>query len=84
MAGEVTIARESRANPINSTGRAKKVPKGGRLNYDDDIVAVYDAQGKEVERGIYDESAYKGEDMKWNERDGNYDLRYGYKMVVKK
>lgn len=60
-----------------------KVPKGGHLNYDDDEISVYDDKGREVERGIYDDSSYKGEDMKWNERDGNYDLRHGYKLVVR-
>ena len=61
-----------------------RVPRGGHLNYDDDEVAVYDDKGREVERGIYDYSAYKGENMRWNERDGNYDLRHGYKMVVRR
>ena len=86
MAAEVTIAKEGGVNPINAKGQARlqKVPSGKKLEYEDDTVVVYNAKGQEVEREIYDYSAYKGEDMTWNERDGNYDLRYGYKMVVRK
>lgn len=87
MAGEVSIARERRANPINSTGRAMKVPKGRRLNYDDDIVTVYDEKGKKVSEGMWDYSPYNNDEtyetMKWDDTAKNYKLAHGYRMVVK-
>ena len=61
----------------------KKVPSGKRINYDDDIVAVYDDKGKKVYEGMLDYSPYQLDDSKWNEKDKNYDLPKGYKMVGK-
>ena len=61
----------------------KKVPKSDRGFYDDSHVTVYNENGKVVESGMWDYSAYRDEPTKWNERDGNYDLRNGYKLVIK-
>lgn len=61
----------------------KKVPGGKRINYDDDIVEVYDNKGKKVYAGILDDTPYKDEDYRWNDKDKNYDLPHGYKMVGK-
>lgn len=61
----------------------KKVPSGKKVSYDDDIVAVYDDKGKKVYEGMLDYSPYQLDDSKWNEKDKNYDLPKGYKMVGK-
>lgn len=63
--------------------RSKKVPKSDRGFYDDSHVTVYNEKGEVVESGMWDYSSYRDETTKWNERDGNYDLRNGYKLVVK-
>lgn len=63
--------------------KVKKVPGGKRINYDDDIVEVYDNKGKKVYAGILDDTPYKDEDYRWNDKDKNYDLPHGYKMVGK-
>lgn len=80
----IQTAQRQRTGTERVQQKLVKVPKGKRLSYDDDEIVVYDDKGREVERDIYDNSVYKGEDMRWNERDGNYDLRHGYKMVVRK
>ena len=80
----IQTAKRQRTGTERLQQKLVKVPKGKRLNYDDDEIVVYDDKGREVEHDIYDNSVYKGEDMRWNERDGNYDLRHGYKMVVRK
>lgn len=60
-----------------------KVPSGKKVSYEDDIVAVYDDKGKKVYEGMLDYSPYQLDDSKWNEKDKNYDLPKGYKMVGK-
>ena len=66
-----------------TTPKNSKVPGGKRVNYDDDLVEVYDDRGKKVYSGILDDTPYKDEDYRWNEKDKNYDLPHGYKMVGK-
>ena len=90
MAKEAVIAREggvkgleSRNAVSSSTRRPSKVPKSDRGFYDDSYATVYNDKGKVVERGLWDNSAYRDEQIKWNERDGNYDLPRGYKIVLK-
>lgn len=61
----------------------KQVPSGKKINFDDDVVEVYDASGHKVYSGILDNTSYKDEDYKWNDKDKNYDLPHGYKMVGK-
>ena len=58
-----------------------KIPHGKRINYDDDIVVVYNEKNEIVEKGMVDYSAYKDEPYTWNEKGGYYDLPHGYKMV---
>ena len=57
------------------------VPAGSRINYEDDIVAVYNEKGELVEKGLFDYSCYKEEHAKWDEKAGNYILPHGYRMV---
>lgn len=66
-----------------ATVTPEKVPAGERINYEDDLVEVYDDKGKQVYHGILDYCPYKDENYKWNEADKNYDLPQGYKMVGK-
>ena len=66
-----------------TTPKNSKVPGGKRVNYEDDFVEVYDDKGKKVYSGILDDTPYKDEDYRWNEKDKNYDLPHGYKMVGK-
>jgi hypothetical protein len=70
-------------NVSNKKATKKKVPSGKKVSYDDDIVAVYDDKGKKVYEGMLDYSPYQLDDSKWNEKDKNYDLPKGYKMVGK-
>jgi len=69
-------------------GRSAKIPKGKKLNYDDDIVTVYDEKGKKVSEGMWDYSPYNNDEtydtMKWDDTAKNYKLANGYRMVVKK
>lgn len=83
--GEVKVARESSAKALNSvrSSRKAKVPKSDTHFYDDSFVTVYNERGQVVEREMWDYSVYRGEPMTWNEKDKNYDLRNGYKLVVK-
>lgn len=62
---------------------AVKIPSGNKVSAEDDYVEIYDASRKKVYSGILDYSPYKDEDYKWNEKDKNYDLPQGYKMVGK-
>lgn len=96
MAQEVTTARERSLTRNTSnvergevrTGRSAKIPKGKELNYDDDIVSIYDDKGKKVSEGMWDYSPYNNDDtydtMKWDDTAKNYKLAHGYRMVVKK
>jgi hypothetical protein len=70
-------------NVSNKKATKKKVTSGKKVSYDDDIVAVYDDKGKKVYEGMLDYSPYQLDDSKWNEKDKNYDLPKGYKMVGK-
>ena len=79
---------ELKKEKLMATQSQKKTPKnrvpgGKRINYDDDIVEVYDNKGKKVYTGILDDTPYKYEDYRWNDKDKNYDLPHGYKMVGK-
>ena len=58
-----------------------KIPHGKRINYEDDVIVVYNEKNEIVEKGIVDYSAYKDEPYTWNEKGGYYDLPHGYKMV---
>ena len=58
-----------------------KVPGGNRIHFEDDLIEVYNEKGERVESGLYDYSVYRREERKWNEKDQNYDLPHGYKMV---
>jgi len=62
------------------------IPKGNKVEFEDDIVSVYDAKGKKVYHGILDYCPFKDDfdDYgKWNEKNKNYDLPSGYVLVGK-
>ena len=58
-----------------------KIPYGKRINYEDDVVLVYDNKGNIVYKGIVDYCPYKDDPYTWNEAGGYYDLEQGYKMT---
>ena len=64
-------------------GRAgqRAVPSGNRVMYEDDLVEVYDAKGNLEYSGMLDYTDYKNDTARWNDKDKNYDLPNGYKMV---
>ena len=66
--------------PVTAVDRVR-VQKGFRIDYEDDEVEVYDNTGKIVYSGMLDYTDYKYENAKWNDKDKNYDLPNGYKMV---
>lgn len=61
------------------------IPKGNRVEFEDDIVSVYNgANGKIVYHGILDYCPFKDDfdDFgKWNDKNKNYDLPSGYVLV---
>lgn len=46
--------------------------KTKRIQYDDDMVVVYDKDGKEVYKGLEDYDPYKDENWRWNDALGGY------------
>lgn len=85
--GKITVARKNgsvkKTNEKHKETKAAKVPSGHRIHYEDDLVEVYDDKGKKVYSGLFDYCDYKDENYKWNEKDKNYDLPHGYKLVGK-
>ena len=83
-----TDRAHGRATLPAQNGRAAKIPKGKKLNYDDDIVSIYDDKGKKVSEGMWDYSPYNNDEtydsMKWDDKAGNYTIARGYRLVVKK
>lgn len=78
------LAKELDKKKQSSKSEKKaKVPSGHRIQYEDDLVEVYDDKGKKVYSGLFDYCDYKDENYKWNETDKNYDLPHGYKLVGK-
>ena len=57
-----------------------KIRHGKRIDYEDDVVLVYDDKNNIVYQGIVDYCPYKDEPYTWNEQGGYYELPYGYKM----
>lgn len=86
--GGRTDRAHGRATLPAQNGRSAKVPKGKNLNYDDDIVAVYNEKGKKVSEGMWDYSPYRTDEtydtMKWDDTAKNYKLPNGYRLVVRK
>jgi len=62
---------------------AVKVPKGIKLVDEDSWVEIYDKNGKKVKEEFFADLGFDP-DEKWNEKDGNYDIKGGGKMVVTK
>ena len=58
-----------------------KVPHGKRIDYEDDVVVVYNERNEIVYKGTVDYCPYKDEPYTWNKNGGYYDLRNGYRMV---
>ena len=61
--------------------KTNRIPKGKRINYEDDLVRVYNDKGGIDYEGMFDYCPYKYDDYKWNEKEGCYDLPHGYKMI---
>lgn len=57
------------------------ITKGKRIQYEDDIVVVYNEKNEIVEKGMLDYSVYKDERRTWNEKGGYYEMDHNYKMV---
>ena len=59
------------------------IPYGKEINYEDDLIVVYNEKDEVVEKGIVDYSEFKDEPYEWNEKGGYYELINlpGYKMV---
>ena len=55
--------------------------RGYRIDYDDDLVEVFNDKGKSVYRGILDYCPYKDEPVHWNDKKRYYELPQGYIMV---
>lgn len=61
--------------------KAKATPKGKRINYEDDIVVVYDKSGGVIYKGEEDYEPMKYEDWKWNNEKQYYTLGDDYIKV---
>ena len=60
------------------------IPKGVKVEFEDDIVGVYDSEGNLKYYGDLDCCTFKDDfddNGKWNEKEGCYDLSNGYKLV---
>lgn len=79
--------KTSKAATSSKTSSPKtSIPSGGKVSFEDDLVEVYDSNSKKVYSGTLDYCPYKDDfdtDGKWNEKDKNYDLPFGYKLVGK-
>lgn len=86
--GGRTDRAHGRATYPSQNGRSAEIPKGKKLNYDDDIVSVYDEKGKKVSEEMWDYSPYNNDEtydsMKWDDTAKNYKIANGYRLVVKK
>lgn len=60
-----------------------KVPKGIKLVDEDSWVEIYDKNGKKIKEEYFADLGFDPNE-KWNEKDGNYDIKGGGKMVVPK
>lgn len=87
IGGRMDRAHGRATNPALNR-RTAKIPKGKELNYDDDIVTVYDENGKKVSEEMWDYSPFRNDEtydsMKWDDTAKNYKLANGYRLVVKK
>lgn len=61
--------------------KAEAMPKGRRINYDDDIVVVYDKSGDVIYKGMEDYEPMKREDWRWNKEKQYYTLGNDYIKV---
>lgn len=66
-----------------TTTAAVKVPRGIRMPDEDAYVVIYDKNGKKVKEEFFENLGFDPEE-EWNEKDGNYDIKGGGKMVVPK
>lgn len=48
------------------------IPSGKRIDFDDDIVAVYNPQGKVIYKGLEDYDPHKRDDWRWDGSKGYY------------
>lgn len=60
-----------------------KVPRGIMMPDEDAWVEIYDKNGKKIKEDFFEELGFDP-DEEWNEKDGNYDIKGGGKMVVPK
>lgn len=70
-------------NKKEQSTAAVKVPKGIKLVDEDSWVEIYDKNGKKIKEEYFVDLGFDP-DEKWNEKDGNYDIKGGGKMVVPK
>ena len=56
--------------------------RGRKIDYDDDMVVVYDANGNVIYKGIEDYEPHKDENWKWDESIGGYRLNGMIKVCV--
>ena len=59
----------------------KRIPKGKRICYEDDLVRVYNDKGEVDYQGTLDYCPYKNDDYRWSEAEQCYLLPHGYKMI---
>lgn len=60
---------------------ARKIMKGKRVNFDDDVVIVYE-NGKMVYKGLQDYNPFRDDNWKWNEKEKHYTMEDGnYKYI---
>lgn len=65
------------------TAAAVKVPRGIMMPDEDAWVEIYDKNGKKIKEEFFADLGFDP-DEEWNEKDGNYDIKGGGKMVVPK
>ena len=58
--------------------KAKAMPKGKKIEYEDDLVIVYNEEGSIIYKGLEDYEPMRYENWKWNEEKQYYTLGNDY------
>ena len=62
--------------------RGHKIMKGRKIQYEDDLVIVYDDKGNVAYKGMEDYDPNKDLDWKWDDKRGGYVYKGWFKVCV--
>lgn len=64
--------------------KTNNIPQGKHINFDDDLVVVYNENNEICYQGEFDYCPYNDEDYSWDDDNEYYNLPNNYKMVCLK